>query len=69
MYQLHVASSELDWSFYGPVLGMIILILLGVPIWVALGLGTALLLSFTEVLPLTLVGETPRFGRGHIGLD
>ena len=58
MYQLHIASSELDWSFYGPVLGMVMLILLGVPIWVALGLGTALLLSLTEVLPLTLVGET-----------
>jgi len=100
MYQLHIASSELDWSFYGPVLGMVMLILLGVPIWVALGLGTALLLSLTEVLPLTLVGETlfsgidsfsliavplfiltgdvivhapvgeaPRSGGGHPGLD
>ncbi len=58
MYQLHVASSELDWSFYGPTLGMVVLILLGVPIWVVLGLGTALLLSLTEVMPLTLVGET-----------
>jgi len=58
MYQLYAASTDLGWSFYGPALGMAVLILLGVPIWVVLGLGTALLLSLTEVLPLTLIGET-----------
>ncbi|MEP1031720.1 MAG: TRAP transporter large permease subunit, partial [Alphaproteobacteria bacterium] len=58
MYQLYAASTELGWTVYGPVLGMAALILLGVPIWVVLGLGTALLLSVTEVLPLTLIGET-----------
>jgi C4-dicarboxylate transporter DctM subunit len=58
MYQLYAASTELGWSFYGPALGMAALILLGVPIWVVLGLGTALLLSLTEVMPLTLIGET-----------
>ncbi len=58
MYQLYAASTELGWTVYGPVLGMAALILLGVPIWVVLGLGTTLLLSVTEVLPLTLIGET-----------
>lgn len=58
MYQLHVASSDLGWTVYGPALGMVFLILLGVPIWVVLGLGTTLLLSFTEIMPLTLIGET-----------
>lgn len=58
MYQLHIASSSLGWAFYGPALGIVLLILLGVPIWVALGLGTVILLSFTEIMPLTLVGET-----------
>jgi C4-dicarboxylate transporter DctM subunit len=58
MYQLYAASTDLGWSFYGPVLGMAALILLGVPIWVVLGLGTALLLSLTKVMPLTLIGET-----------
>ncbi|MCP5371089.1 MAG: TRAP transporter large permease [Hyphomicrobiales bacterium] len=58
MYQLYASTAELGWSFYGPALGMGILILLGVPIWVVLGLGTAALLSVTEVLPLTLIGET-----------
>lgn len=43
---------------YGPAIGMVVLILLGVPIWVVLGLGTTLFLSLTEVLPLTLIGET-----------
>ena len=58
MYQLYAASTSQGWDFYGPVLGMGAMILLGVPIWVVLGLGTALLLSVTEVMPLTLIGET-----------
>ena len=58
MYQLYATSQALGWTVYGPALGMVVLILLGVPIWVVLGLGTALLLPLTGVLPLTLVGET-----------
>jgi tripartite ATP-independent transporter DctM subunit len=58
MYQLYATGSSLNWTFYGPIAGMVVLILLGVPIWVVLGLGTAMLLSLTDVLPLTLVGET-----------
>jgi len=59
MYKLYTATSAgLDWTVYGPAIGMVVLILLGVPIWVVLGLGTTLLLSLTDVLPLTLVGET-----------
>lgn len=58
MYQLYLSNASLGWSFYGPVLGMAVLILLGVPIWVVLGLGTSLLLSLTEILPMSLIGET-----------
>ena len=58
MYQLYATSQVLGWTVYGPALGMVVLILLGVPMWVVLGLGTALLLPLTGVLPLTLVGET-----------
>ncbi len=58
MYQLYATSQALGWTVYGPALGMVVLILLGVPMWVVLGLGTALLLPLTDVLPLTLVGET-----------
>lgn len=57
-YQVYATAATLDWTFYGPVIGMGVLILLGVPIWVVLGLGTTMLLSLTEVLPLTLIGET-----------
>ncbi|MFQ5619710.1 MAG: TRAP transporter large permease [Rhodospirillales bacterium] len=57
-YQVYATAATLDWTFYGPAIGMGVLILLGVPIWVVLGLGTTMLLSLTEVLPLTLIGET-----------
>lgn len=39
------------------VLGAVILLMLGVPFWAAMGLGTVAILAITDVLPLTLVGE------------
>ena len=39
------------------VLGLIALLIVGVPFWVAMGLGTVAMLSLTHVLPLTLIGE------------
>ena len=39
------------------VLGLIGLLVVGVPCWVAMGLGTVAMLSLTQALPLTLVGE------------
>ena len=45
--------SPVVWS----VLGMIALLMIGVPFWVAMGLGTVAMLSLTQALPLTLVGE------------
>ena len=47
----------LGWGFYGPLIGMVVMILLGVRIWVVVGLGSLAMLYFTEVLPLTLLGE------------
>jgi len=47
----------LGWDFYGPLIGMVVMILLGVRIWVVVGLGSMAMLYFTEVLPLTLLGE------------
>jgi tripartite ATP-independent transporter DctM subunit len=41
------------WS----VLGLIALLVVGVPFWVAMGLGTVAMLWFTQALPLTLIGE------------
>ena len=39
------------------VLGVVVLLMLGVPFWAAMGLGTVVILAVTDVLPLTLVGE------------
>ncbi len=39
------------------ILLLCVLLLLGVPFWVAMGLGTVTMLASTGVLPLTLVGE------------
>ena len=39
------------------VVAMVALLALGVPFWVAMGLGTVAMLASTGVLPLTLVGE------------
>ncbi len=39
------------------VVGLIALMVVGVPFWVAMGLGTFAMLASTQALPLTLIGE------------
>lgn len=39
------------------ILGLIALLVVGVPFWVAMGLGTFAMLATTQALPLTLIGE------------
>ena len=39
------------------ILGLIALLIVGVPFWVAMGLGTVAMLASTQALPLTLIGE------------
>ncbi len=39
------------------VVGLIALLVVGVPFWVAMGLGTFAMLAGTQALPLTLIGE------------
>lgn len=39
------------------ILGLVVLLVVGVPFWVAMGLGTVAMLASTQALPLTLVGE------------
>ena len=39
------------------VVAMVVLLALGVPFWVAMGLGTVTMLASTGALPLTLIGE------------
>lgn len=41
-----------------PILGLVAMIALGVPIWVAIGLGTLAALTFTEALPLSVFGAS-----------
>ncbi len=36
---------------------IVLLLLVGVPFWVSLGLGTTVMLATTSALPLTLIGE------------
>lgn len=56
-YLQHQMAVDLGWEFYLPLLGVLFLITLAVPVWVALGLGSVAILYFTDILPLTLVGE------------
>ena len=57
LYQLDEAVLELGWEFYLPLLIALALIALGVPIWAILGVTAVLMLHFSEVLPLSLLGE------------
>lgn len=55
---IYAQSFELGWDFYGPLLAIVVLLVLGVPVWVALGLGTVAILWFTQALPVALIGES-----------
>ena len=63
-----VSLADFGWDFYGPLLGLVVLILLGVPVWVSLGLGAAAMLWFTQTLPMTLLGSTLFQGIDHFAL-
>jgi len=56
-YMLEQQELALGWEFYVPLIGMVLLILLGVRIWAVIGLGSVIMLMTTEVLPPTLLGE------------
>ncbi len=59
LYQLQQnVSLDLGWEFYVPLFGIILLIALAVPVWVSLGLGAVAMLYFTDILPLSLLGES-----------
>ena len=49
------------------LLFIIVLLALAVPFWIALGMGTVVLLLSTEALPLSLLGEA-LFELGVVGL-
>ena len=49
---------DLSWSFYGPVLIFVLFCALGVPVWAAIGACAVSMLILSEVLPLSLLGES-----------
>jgi len=55
---LQEQTVELGWSFYGPVMIFVLLVALGVPVWAAIGATSITMLIWTEVLPLSLLGES-----------
>ncbi|MDX1540688.1 MAG: TRAP transporter large permease subunit, partial [Geminicoccaceae bacterium] len=62
------AATSLGWDFYGPLLAMVVLIVLGVPVWASIGLGAVLMLVLTGTLPLTVIGASLFQGIDHFAL-
>jgi tripartite ATP-independent transporter DctM subunit len=48
---------EWGWELTGPLLFGVLLLVLGVPVWASLGVISILILHFSGVLPLALLGE------------
>ena len=65
---LQQQTVELGFEFYGPVLLMVLLILLAVPVWAALGIGSVVMLLATGALPVSLLGESLFDGIDHFAL-
>ena len=57
LYQQGTFELVLGWEFYVPLIIALILIVLAVPMWAVLGVTSVSMLYFSDVLPLSLVGE------------
>ena len=55
---LNASSISLGWEFYGSLGLIFTMIMLGIPIWVAIGLGVAGMMYATGALPMALIGES-----------
>jgi len=58
LYQQPGVAFEYGWDVGGPLLLIVVLLALGIPMWVCMGVGVIAMLIFTEVLPLHLLGES-----------
>lgn len=58
LYQQPAASVDLGWDIGGPLLLIVVLLALGLPMWVSMGLGVIAMLHFTAVLPLEMLGPS-----------
>jgi len=66
--QLDQQIIEIGWDFYGPILLFVFLVALGVPVWAAIGAGATAMLFVSQVLPMSLFGESLFDGIDHFAL-
>ncbi|MEM7696199.1 MAG: TRAP transporter large permease [Pseudomonadota bacterium] len=66
--QMQQEIPEIGWDFYGPVLLFVVLIALGIPVWAAIGTAAITMLLVSDVLPLSLLGESLFDGIDHFAL-
>ncbi|MEM6680269.1 MAG: TRAP transporter large permease subunit, partial [Pseudomonadota bacterium] len=66
--QLQEQAVTIGWDFYGPVLFFIFLVALGVPVWASIGASAVAMLMVSQVLPLSLFGESLFHGIDHFAL-
>ncbi len=58
----------LGWDFYLPVLVFVVLLVLAIPVWAAIGAAAILMLMISGALPLSLIGESLFHGIDHFAL-
>lgn len=56
--QISQEATAIGWDFYFPVLLFLVLITLAVPIWAAIAAAAVAMLEVSQVLPMTLFGES-----------
>ena len=66
--QLEQEAVTIGWDFYGPVLLFVALIVLGIPVWAAIGSAAVAMLLVSGVLPMSLLGESLFDGIDHFAL-
>ena len=66
--QIQQEATAIGWDFYGPIILFVLLIALGVPVWAAIGAGAVTMLYASDVLPLSLLGESLFDGIDHFAL-
>ena len=59
LYNQQLATVELGWEFYIPVLVFVVMCGLAIPVWAAIGSAAIAMLILSGALPLSLVGESP----------
>lgn len=68
LYDTSAAGMNIGWDVLGALVLLGVLFLLAVPIWIALGLSALVMLWQTNVLPLSVLGESLFSGVNHYAL-